>query len=66
MSVPAREYEGALVAQQAEKLYSTVLDDIKTVIKSNKVASSSDAKRIIAMAVSLQKDPKGFEQKGIF
>jgi hypothetical protein len=64
MSVPAREYEGALAAQQAEKLYATVLDDIKAVVKSNVSATSGDAKRIIAMAVSLQKDPAGFEKKG--
>jgi hypothetical protein len=64
MSVPAREYEGALAAQHAEKLYATVLDDIKVVIKSSSVASSSDAKKIIAMAVSLQRDPVGFEKKG--
>jgi hypothetical protein len=64
MSVPAREYEGALAAQHAEKLYATVLDDIKVVIKSSSVASSSDAKKIIAMAVSLQRDPAGFEKKG--
>ena len=64
MSVPAREYEGALAAQHAEKLYATVLDDIKAVVKSSAASSSGDAKRIIAMAVSLQKDPTAFEKKG--
>jgi hypothetical protein len=64
MSVVAREYEGALAAQQAEKLYGAVLDDVKPLVKSGPVLTSADAKRIIAVAVSFQRDPPGFEKKG--
>ena len=63
MSVHAREYEGSLVAQTAEKLYSGILQDIKAAVKSSGALSSADAKKISVLAVS--HDPAGFEKKGI-
>eukprot|EP00292_Cryptomonas_paramecium_P015015 CAMPEP_0113712432 /NCGR_PEP_ID=MMETSP0038_2-20120614/31384_1 /TAXON_ID=2898 /ORGANISM="Cryptomonas paramecium" /LENGTH=129 /DNA_ID=CAMNT_0000638949 /DNA_START=89 /DNA_END=475 /DNA_ORIENTATION=+ /assembly_acc=CAM_ASM_000170 len=64
MSVPAREYEGKIAAQQAERLYSNIHDDLKGTISSASALTTTDVKRIVTYAVSSSKSAD-FEKKVI-
>ena len=65
MSIHAREYEHSIATQAAEKLYHSVISDLKPLLKGDTVPNVSDAKRLVALAVSCGRDSQSFEKKGL-
>jgi hypothetical protein len=64
MSIAAREYEHSIATQAAEKLYHTVIADLKPLLNGETVPNVADAKRLVALAVSCGRDSQSFEKKG--
>ena len=65
MSVVAREYEGSLVSQQADKLYNGILEDLNSFAKGklSRSLTITDAKKIVSLAVSCKGNPNSFDEK---
>jgi hypothetical protein len=66
MSIAAREYEHSIATQAAEKLYHTVIADLKPLLTGETIPNVSDAKRLVALAVSCGRDSQAFEKKGTY
>lgn len=60
----AREYEHSLASAAADRLYGTIVSDLKACVSGGYQPTTSDARKVVALAVSCGRDSAAFEKRG--